>query len=111
MNVFSQEDWKKNKLAAGLGYILFFLPLILCKDSKLGRYCANQGLLLTILTVLVSLLLGIFTGIPLIGWIFKLIVRLFRFVMLLVGVGCFVLLTTQEKLIELPVIGSLKIID
>ena len=37
-----------NKDMASLGYILFFIPLITCKDSKLGRYCANQGLLLLI---------------------------------------------------------------
>lgn len=111
MNVFSQEDWNQNKIAAGLGYIVFFLPLILRKESKLGRYCANQGLLLTIVSVLVSLFLGIFTGVPLLGWIFKLAQNLVQFALLLVGVLCFVMLTTQEKLIELPVIGKLKIIQ
>lgn len=111
MNVFSQEDWKKNRVAAGLGYIVFFLPLILCRDSKLGRYCANQGLLLTIVSVLVSLLLGVFTGVPLLGWVFELAARLVRFALLLAGVGCFIMLTTQEKLLELPVIGSLRILN
>lgn len=111
MNVFSQEDWNRNKLAAGLGYIVFFLPLILCKESKLGRYCANQGLLLTIVCVLVSLFLGIFTGIPLLGWIFTLAQNLVRFALLLVGVLCFVMLTTQEKLLELPIVGKLRIIQ
>ena len=61
---FSDQDIRENKLKAGLGYLVFFLPLVLCKDSKLGRHCANQGLLLLIAAGLVSVLLGIFAGKP-----------------------------------------------
>ena len=58
---FLKEDIEKNKFKAGLGYFIFFLPLVLCKDSKLGRHCANQGLLLMIASGLISVLLNIFT--------------------------------------------------
>lgn len=51
---FTKEDFEKNKTMAALGYLVFFIPLIQCRDSKLGRYCANQGLILTALIVLVN---------------------------------------------------------
>ena len=80
---FSRQDMQQNKIKAGLGYLVFFLPLILCKDSKLGRHCANQGLLLLIVAVLASGLLGILAGIPLLGWVFLLAARLVRFALFL----------------------------
>ena len=107
---FSRRDMEQNKIKAGLGYLVFFLPLILCKDSKLGRHCANQGLLLLIVTVLATGLLGILAGIPLLGWIFSLAARLVRFVLFLLGLLCFLQLTTNERAVELPVIGSFRII-
>ena len=100
MNGFTYEDMRENKTRAALGYVIFFLPLILCKDSKLGKYCANQGLLLWICSILVGALFGIFTCIPLIGWLFK-----------LVGVMCFLQLATNERVMELPYIGKFKIIQ
>lgn len=107
---FSRQDMQQNKIKAGLGYLVFFLPLILCKDSKLGRHCANQGLLLLIVAVLASGLLGILAGIPLLGWVFLLAARLVRFALFLLGLLCFLQLTTNERAVELPVVGSFRII-
>lgn len=107
---FSKQDMQQNKIKAGLGYLVFFLPLILCKDSKLGRHCANQGLLLLIVAVLASGLLGILAGIPLLGWVFLLAARLVRFALFLLGLLCFLQLTTNERAVELPVVGSFRII-
>lgn len=107
---FSGQDMQQNKIKAGLGYLVFFLPLILCKDSKLGRHCANQGLLLLIVSVLASGLLGILAGIPLLGWVFLLAARLVRFALFLLGLLCFLQLTTNERAVELPVVGSFRII-
>ena len=76
MNVdrdFTQEDLEQNRTMAALGYIVFFVPLIKCRDSKVGRYCANQGLILLVLMVLVSILFNIFAVIPFIGWLFTLL--------------------------------------
>lgn len=107
---FLKSDIEKNKFKAGLGYFVFFLPLILCRDSKLGRHCANQGLLLWIASILLSALLGIFTGIPLIGWVFGLVSRLVRFVIFLVALLCFLQLTTNDRAPEVPYIGGFRII-
>ncbi|KJR49239.1 hypothetical protein UF75_0317 [Desulfosporosinus sp. I2] len=45
------SDIEQNKTMAALAYFLFFLPLIACKDSQYGRFYANQGLLVLILSV------------------------------------------------------------
>lgn len=108
---FSKEDIQQNKFKAGLGYFIFFLPLFLCKGSKLGRYCANQGLLLWIASLLVSAFLGIFTAIPLLGWIFQIAAGLARFVVFLVALLCFLQLTTNERAPEIPFIGGFRIIS
>jgi len=109
-NEFLKSDIEANKYKAGLGYFVFFLPLILCRGSKLGRHCANQGLILWIASALLSLLLGIFAGIPLLGWIFLLAARLVRFVLFLVALLCFLQLTTNDRAPEIPYIGGYRII-
>ena len=58
-----------------------------------------------------SALFGIFTCIPLIGWLFKLVGGLAQFVLLLIGMMCFLQLATNERVMELPYIGKFKIIQ
>lgn len=62
---YTPEDIEKNKTIAGLAYLLFFLPLIACPESKYTRFHANQSLLLLILGIAGNVILGI---IPVIGW-------------------------------------------
>lgn len=45
---FEKDDIEKNKSIAGLAYIIFFLPLISCPDSKFAKFHANQALMLLI---------------------------------------------------------------
>ena len=72
---FDPEDVKKNALPAALGCICFPVPLIACPKSPLGRFCANQGLILLIAQLIVwaaFALIGALTGwIPLIGWLIR----------------------------------------
>ncbi len=49
--IFDPADIEKNKTIAGLAYVLFFLPLIACPDSKFGRFHANQALLLVLVSI------------------------------------------------------------
>lgn len=113
-DVFDEEDIRQNKTMAGLAYILFFLPLIVCKDSKFGRFHANQGLLLLILSVVGYIAISIVTTIlATITW------RLFGFISLLYSIyGLFILALAIYGLVnglngkakELPVIGKYRII-
>lgn len=113
--LFEEEDIKQNKTMAGLAYILFFLPLIVCKDSKFGRFHANQGLLLLILSVGGYIAISIVTTIlATITW------RLFGFISLLYSIyGLFILAIAIYGLVnglngkakELPVIGKYRIIQ
>lgn len=111
---YDAEDIKQNKTMAGLAYILFFLPLIVCKDSKFGKFHANQGLLLLILSVVGYIAISIVTTIlATITW------RLFGFISLLYSIyGLFILAIAIYGLVnglngkakELPLIGKYRII-
>lgn len=111
---FDDEDIKQNKTMAGLAYILFFLPLIVCKDSKFGRFHANQGLLLLILSVVGYIVISVITTVlATITW------RLFGFISLLYSLyGLFILAVAiyglvngiNGKVKELPIIGKYRII-
>jgi len=62
---YTAEDIRQNKAIAALAYLLFFLPLIVCPDSPFGKFHANQGLILFIVSFVGGFVLGI---IPILGW-------------------------------------------
>lgn len=76
--VFSEEDIQKNKTIAALCTIpaLFWLCFVTGQDSAYVKFYANQGLILLILGV-VS---GILSAIPVIGWMISTVASLFIFV-------------------------------
>jgi uncharacterized membrane protein len=88
---------------AGLSYILFFLPLIACPDSKFGRFHANQALLLLILAIAGNIILTI---IPVIGWILLPFFGILVFVLFLIGL----INGLSGKAKELPVIGKYRLL-
>lgn len=96
-------DVEKNKVMAGLAYLLFFLPLIACPDSKYGKFHANQGLLLFIVGLAGNLILGI---IPIIGWILMPIFGIAVLVLAIMGL----INGLNGKAKELPIIGKYRII-
>jgi len=107
---FTAEDIAQNKTMAALGYIVFFIPLLKCADSKLGRYCANQGLILLVLMVLASILGRIFSIVPFIGWLFTLAGSLVSFALFVVGLICFAQMMTNENAVELPFVGGFRLL-
>jgi len=100
---FDPADIEKGKVMAGLAYIIFFLPLIVCPDSSFGKFHANQGLLLLITCVVGTVILSI---IPIIGWIllpiFSLVILVFVIIGLVNGL--------QGEAKRLPLIGKFDII-
>lgn len=114
MESFDAKDIEQNKTMAALAYLLFFLPLIVCKDSKYGRFHANQGLLLLILSITGYLAVTILTSI-LIAFTW----RMFGFISLLYNIyGLFIFALVVYGAVnglngnakELPVIGKFRII-
>lgn len=100
---FSQEDIENNKIPAGLAYIIFFLPLIVCPNSPYGKFHGNQALLLFLVALIGSVVLSL---IPIIGWIllplFSLAILIFAIVGLINGF--------QGKVKRLPIFGNYTII-
>ena len=86
---FDSADIKKNALPAALGCICFPIPLIVCPKSPFGKFCANQGLILLLAYIAVSIafsLLRLIAGwIPLIGWIIALAGFLARAAIIVAG--------------------------
>jgi len=101
--IFDLADIEKNKVIAGLAYIIFFLPLLTCPESKYGRYHANQGLALLISSVAGTIILSI---IPIIGW---LLLPVFSILIIVLGIlGLVNGLNGKAK--ELPLIGKFKLL-
>lgn len=100
---FDAADIEKGKTAGGLAYILFFLPLVMCPESKYGKFHANQGLALLIVSVVGTIVLSI---IPIIGWIllplFGIAVAVFAVMGIINGLG--------GKAKELPLLGKIKLL-
>lgn len=101
--VFDQADIEKNKTMAGLAYIIFFLPLIACPDSKFARYHANQSLLLFILSIAGYIILSI---IPIIGWVLIPLFSVGTFVLFIIGL----INGIGGKAKELPLIGKFRLL-
>ncbi len=100
---YTLEDIEKNKTMAGLSYLLFFLPLIICPESGYAKFHANQSLLLLITGVAGNVILGI---IPVIGWmlmpIFGIGILILGIMGLIYGFG--------GKAKPLPLIGKFTIL-
>ncbi|NLC18735.1 MAG: hypothetical protein GX757_05850 [Clostridiales bacterium] len=102
-NNFERTDIDSNKTIAGLAYLLFFLPLIACPQSKFGRFHSNQSLLLLIVSFAGNIILGL---IPFIGWVLMPIFNLVVFAVFIFGL----VNGLSGKAVRLPLIGSFDII-
>ncbi len=101
---FDAKDIESNKIMAVLAYILFLIPLLAAKESPYAKFHTNQGLVLFIIGVCVSVVGSI---IPFIGWF--LILPLGSLVVGVLGIlGIINAATGKAK--ELPVIGKFKLL-
>ena len=107
---YSAGDIAEGKLMSVLSYlwILFFLPLVVCPNSKFGRFHANQALVLFIVGIVfgvVGSVIGIL-GISVLTWIVTTVLGLAD--LALVVLGIYFAATGKAK--ELPLIGKIRII-
>ena len=63
------EESKKVVATVAVFPILFLIYFIAGKDSAYVRYCANQGLIFTILGIIISVVAKVIGFIPIIGFI------------------------------------------
>ena len=102
-DTYPAEDIEKVKTMAGLSYLLFFLPLVACPESKYAKFHANQSLLLLITAIVGDVILGV---IPVVGWmlmpIFGVVVLALGIIGLINGFG--------GKAKRLPLIGRFTIL-
>jgi len=111
---FEKDDIEKNKTIAALAYLIFFLPLICCPNSKFARFHANQGLDLLLFSIASNIVLGIITNILLsitwrLAFLWSLFYGVLSLVMLLLLIlGIMNVVNSEAK--ELPVIGRFTII-
>ena len=101
--VFDSEDIEKNKVMAALAYFIFFIPLIAAQGSDFGKFHANQGLILLIVSVVGNIVLSF---IPIIGWILLPIFNLAIFIVAILGL----VNALNGKASELPIIGGYEIL-
>ena len=101
---FTKEDAEKNKMMAVLAYILFLIPLLAAKESPFAKYHTNQGLVLFIGGVIVSILGSV---IPFLGWFVILPIGGILVTVLCV-MGILNALKGEAK--PLPIIGKIKIL-
>ncbi|NLO82307.1 MAG: hypothetical protein GX094_04500 [Clostridiales bacterium] len=102
-STFDQADIDKNKTMAGLAYLIFFLPLLACPESKYAKFHANQALLLFIVAVGGNIVLSI---IPFIGWVLLPIFAVVIFIFAIIGmINGF---TGKAK--RLPIFGKFNIL-
>lgn len=112
--IFPQSDYEKNRIWGGLGYLVFFLPLIFCPNSRYGKHCANQGLIGLIAILLIALagwILGLILGwIPLVGALISWVMRLARIaVSLLCAYYCYLAIAKNDTR-TFPYIGETTLI-
>ena len=111
---YDPEDITRNKSVCALSYlsVLFFLPLVICPDSRYGRFHANQALVLLITSVAGNVMfriaksilsvvhLGWIAGIA--SWFWGLLV----FLLLIFGI----VNVLNGRARELPLIGKIKLL-
>ena len=101
---FDAKDIADNKVLSLFAYlgILFLIPLVAAPNSKYARFHANQGLVL----FLASIIISVVAVIPFLGWIVGFVGGIASFVFSILGIVNAV--TGKAK--ELPIIGKFNIL-
>ena len=96
-------DQKIYRICSALGYIMFFVPLVMCPESRFGRFHANQSLVNLILITFGAVSCSF---IPKIGWLISALVVL----MCLVNSVRGIILSLRFKAKYIPFFGRISII-
>jgi uncharacterized membrane protein len=115
--LYSEEDLKMNKsifnldenLAAALSYVFSIVSgiivLVLEKENKFVRFHAMQSVLLGVAVAILNIVLGILSGIPIIGFIPGLVHWAFGLVTLALTI-LLIIKALGNETYKLPVLGE-----
>ena len=101
---FDKETNDHARIPSAIGYLFFFVPLIMNPESKFARYHGNQGLILMILTFLGT---AVLSAIPAAGFFLMTLMLIFCFICMIRGI----VLALSGKAKRIPFFGKLVIID
>lgn len=103
---FNGNDVQQNKVSAVIPYfipILFFLPLIMDKNSDFCKFHANQQFTWFIVTVVIEIIQKIIGIIPVIGWIANALISI---AVILISLGL-MYGAYKGKALRLPFVGEM----
>lgn len=105
---FDARDIEDNKVMSILAYIgpLFLIPLFAASKSKFARFHTNQGLVLFILDVLLSVATAVLGLLPVVGWVAGTLSGLIVLALMIFGI--YNAATGRAR--ELPLIGNIILI-
>ena len=95
---------KMYRVCAALGYIMFFVPLVMCPESRFGRFHANQSVINLLLITFGAVSCGF---IPKIGWAISFFIVLMCVFNSIRGM----IQALQFKAKSIPLFGRLNIIS
>ena len=101
---FAPADIEANKIMAVLAYILFLIPLLAAKESPYAKYHTNQGLLVCLAAIAVSIVGSI---IPILGWF--IILPIGSIIVAVLGI-IGIINAWKGTAKDLPIIGKIRII-
>ena len=104
--MYDTQDIQSNKIWAALSYvgILFILPLLINSgNSRYGKYHANQGFILFITDIVVSIAGAVLGLILIVGGILSTLLSLCILVLMIIGI----INAATGKAKQLPIIGGL----
>ncbi len=101
---FDKETNDQARISSAIGYLFFFVPLIMHPESKFARYHCNQGLILLILQTLGGVGLA---AVPKVGPFLSLALTFFCLVCMVRGI----ILALQGKAKRIPLFGKLVIVE
>ena len=108
------KDAQDNKAMAVLAYIIFLIPLFAAKESKFARYHTNQGLVLFLGSLALSIIYGILSTVLIaISWRLGLIVSSLMWLFFLIPTILAIIgikNTVNGRMKPLPIIGGITIL-
>ena len=98
------KDIEDNKVIAAIGYlwILCLVPLLAKKDSKFAQHHGRQGLVLTVISIILWVVGFVLIFIPIIGWLILFVAWITLIVLAVMGI----VKSLNGEYWEIPVIGE-----